>query len=268
MNKISAVIIAKNEQNMIEDAIESVLFCDEIIVIDNNSKDDTFTLSQKLGAKVYETDANDFSELRNLGLEKAESDWILYLDADERIDETLQKEIKKALSSKEFSSYFLKRKNYYLGKNEWPYVEKILRLFKKNDLESWIGEIHESPRVKGRTGILDGFILHFTHRDLESMVTKTASWSTIEASIRLKNQHPQMIWWRFPRVMLTAFIKSYILQGGYKAKTVGLIESIYQAFSIFITYAKLWEMQNKIKNQKSRLPKSSTGGQAKVKTPA
>jgi len=249
MNKISAVIIAKNEENMIEDAIESVSFCDEIIVIDNNSKDDTSSVSEKLGAKVYETDANDFSELRNLGLKKAESDWILYLDADERVDETLSKEIKKAVGSYEYSSYFLKRKNYYLGKNEWPYVEKILRLFKKDDLESWIGEIHESPTVKGKSGTLDGFILHFTHRDLESMVSKTASWSTAEAYIRFKSQHPPMSWWRFPRVMLTAFIKSYILQGGYKAKTAGLIESIYQAFSIFITYAKLWEMQNKIKNK-------------------
>lgn len=247
MNKISAVIIAKNEENMIEDAIESVSFCDEIIVVDNNSKDETSALSQKLGAKVYETDTNNFSDLRNLGFKKAENEWILYIDADERIDETLQEEIKKAVNSKDYSSYFIKRKNYYLGKNEWPYIEKILRLFKKSDLEGWMGEIHESPKVQGKSSILNGFILHFTHRDLESMVLKTASWSAIEASIRLRNKHPQMTWWRFPRVMLTEFIKSYFLQKGFKAKTPGLIESIYQAFSIFITYAKLWEMQNKIK---------------------
>ena len=253
MTKISGVIIAKNEEDMIEEALESISFCDELIVIDNNSKDKTSELAEKIGAKVYKTDTNDFSELRNLGIKKAEIEWILYLDADERIDGQLQKEIKNALKSNDYSSYFLKRKNYYLGKNEWPYIEKILRLFKKDSLEGWIGKIHESPKISGKSGNLNGFILHFTHRDLESMVFKTASWSTIEASIRLRKGHPEMSWWRFPRVMLTAFIKSYILQGGYKAKTAGLIESIYQAFSIFITYAKLWEMQNKMKNQKSKL---------------
>lgn len=243
MNKISAVIIAKNEQNMIEDALESLSFCDEIIVIDNNSIDKTSEVSQKLGAKVYETNTNNFSDLRNLGLQKSENDWVLYLDADERIDETLKKEIEKAVSSQEFSSYFLKRKNYYLGKNEWPYIEKIIRLFKKNDLEGWMGEIHESPKIKGRTGTLNGFILHFTHRDLESMVFKTALWSTTESLLRYNSNHPQMSWWRFPRVMISAFLASYIKQRGYRAGAVGLIESIYQAFSAFITYAKLWELQ-------------------------
>ena len=85
--------------------------------------------------------------------------------------------------------------------------------------------------------------MHYTHRDLESMVNKTAAWSSIEAAQRYKQNHPKISWWRFPRVMLTAFFNSYIIQGGYKAKTVGIIESVYQAFSIFITYAKLWEMQ-------------------------
>ena len=84
------------------------------------------------------------------------------------------------------------------------------------------------------------------------MVNKTLAWSKIDAELRFKSGHPRMTWWRFPRVMLTAFFDSYIKQGGWKVGTIGLIESLYQSYSIFITYARLWEMQNKlkIKNEK------------------
>ena len=105
--------------------------------------------------------------------------------------------------------------------------------------------MHESPIVEGAIGQLQSPIVHFSHRDLFSMVEKTNEWSEIEAKLRFKSQHPKMTWWRFPRVMMTAFFNSYILQGGWKIGTVGIMESIYQAFSTFITYAKLWELQKK-----------------------
>ncbi len=249
MSKISVVIIAKNEEQMIGECLESLSFCDEIVLIDNSSTDKTVEIAQNHKAVIYKSVATDFSELRNLGLAKAVHDWVFYVDADERVDDGLKKEIIDVIENSEFDSYFVKRKNYYLGKNEWPYIETILRLFRKENITGWSGEIHESPKITGKTGILEGFLLHFTHRDLESMVLKTLAWSQTEALLRLKANHPKITWWRIPRVMLTAFMKSYILQGGYKARTVGLIESIYQAFSIFITYAKLWEMQNKVKTK-------------------
>ncbi|MEK7159985.1 MAG: glycosyltransferase family 2 protein [Patescibacteria group bacterium] len=251
MKKISAIIIAKNEESMIKDAIESVLFCDEIIVVDNGSVDKTKEIAQKY-AKVYDFKSSSFADLRNFGLSKVEFDYVLYLDTDERISEELKKNIRKVLSeASEYSAFRLLRKNYYLGENEWPYVEKLERLFKKDKLSKWKGELHESPIVDGKIGELDGYIFHFTHRDLESMLEKTIKWSTTESLLRYNTNHPQMTWWRFPRVMISAFLNSYVKQRGYKAGTIGIIESIYQAFSAFITYAKLWELQNrsKIKNK-------------------
>jgi glycosyltransferase involved in cell wall biosynthesis len=244
MTKISGIIIARNEEKMIGEALDSLSFCDEIIVIDNGSTDKTKEIAQSKGAKIYEMRTNDFSELRNYGLSKAEGAWILYLDADERIDEDLRTSIKKIVSeNSKYSAFFLKRKNYYFGKHEWPYIEKLERLFKKEKIKQWKGRLHESPVIEGETGQLDGFILHFTHRDLESMLNKTIEWSSAEALLRYNNGHPQMTWWRFPRVMISAFLNSYIKQRGYKAGAVGVIESMYQAFSMFITYAKLWELQ-------------------------
>jgi hypothetical protein len=129
--------------------------------------------------------------------------------------------------------------------HEWPKVEEMGRLFKKDKLKQWKGELHETPIFDGEISKIDeGYILHFTHRDLESMLNKTIEWSTQEALLRYNSGHPKMTWWRFPRVMLTGFLGSYIGQGGYKAGATGVVESVYQAFSMFITYAKLWELQS------------------------
>lgn len=245
MNKISAVVIARNAEDVIVDCLVSLKFCDEIIVIDAMSKDKTSEIAQKNGAKVYEFEPDDYAGSRNLGLQKASNDWILYVDTDERVSSELARNIKRKIKETEYSAFRIKRKNFYLGKHEWPYIEKLERLFKKEKLKGWHGKIHESPQVEGKIGNLEGFLFHYTHSDLSSMVSKTIEWSKIEADLRFNANHPPMKLWRFPRVMFTAFFNSYIKQKGYRAGTAGLIESIYQSFSIFITYARLWELQNK-----------------------
>lgn len=243
MYKISAVVIAKNSEEQIEDCLRSLKFCDEIIVVDSGSKDKTIQIAKKYGAKVFEVSGLDFAQARNVGLQRAGFDWILYVDTDERVTPELAKNIKQIVKINGFAAYKLRRKNFYFGNHEWPYIEKLERLFKRQNLKGWYGKIHESPQFFGKLGELDGYLLHYTHRDLSSMVEKTIEWSKIEAELRFKANHPKMAWWRFPRVMITAFLNSYIKQQGYKAGVVGLIESVYQSFSIFITYARLWELQ-------------------------
>jgi glycosyltransferase involved in cell wall biosynthesis len=251
MKKISAVIIAKNDEKMITGALDCLSFCDEIIVIDNGSTDKTKEIALKRGAKIFKINSGDFSELRNLGLSKSSYDYILYLDTDERLDKDLIENIKKLLEKdSKFSAFKLKRKNYYFGDYEWPYIENLERLFRKDNLKGWKGKLHESPIIDGEVGRLNGYITHFTHRDLESMLNKTIDWSQKEAMLRFNAGHPKMTWWRFPRVMITGFLNSYIKQKGYKAGTTGVVESIYQAFSMFITYARLWEMQKQMDSKK------------------
>jgi glycosyltransferase involved in cell wall biosynthesis len=248
MKKLSAVIIAKDSADYIAKSLESVSFCDQIIVIDNDSKDDTAKVAKDKKAEVFNFSGDDFSELRNFGIKKAEGDFILYIDSDEVVDDVLRSEILKVLEQDNSkSSYYVVRKNFYFGDSPWPGNERIERLFLKDHLKGWQGKIHESPIVDGDKGLLKGYLLHFTHRDLTSMLNKTIEWSKIEADLRLKANHPLMSWWRFPRVMITAFFDSYIKKKGYKAGTVGIIESIFQSYSAFITYARLWEMQQKNK---------------------
>lgn len=247
--KISVLILTKNEEENINKCIESVRqLADEIIVVDAQSRDKTAEIGKSLGAKVFVHPFSDFAEARNFALQKAGRDWLLYIDADERVTPELAKSIKYAvLRSKENNliAYRIRRKNFYLGGHEWPELDKLERLFKKDKLKGWYGRLHESPVIEGKIGEIDGFLLHYTHRDLSSMLRKTIEWSKVEAELRFKADHPKMTWWRFPRVMIGEFFKYYIKQKGFKAGAVGLIESLYQAFSIFITYARLWELQQK-----------------------
>lgn len=245
MENISAIIISKNAEEMIADCLQSVSFCDEIIVVDGGSVDKTNEIAKKFGVKIVKGTSSSFAEQRNIGLRAAKGEWVFYVDADERVSKELKSRITiHELRDQKFTAYKIKRKNFYFGNHEWPYVESLERLFRRDKLKGWQGELHESPVIDGEVGELDGFLLHYTHRDLTSMLEKTILWSEVEAILRFDAHHPKMTWWRFPRVMLTAFYDSYVRQQGWKAGTAGLVESIYQAFSMFITYARLWEMQN------------------------
>ncbi len=243
--KISAIIIARNEANRIEDCLKSLSFVEEIVLVDNGSEDETLNIAKKYHAEIVEAQGLDFSYLRNIGREKAKGTWLLYIDADERISLELQKEILSLVNKKTpFQAYNLLRQNYFLGK-KWPKTENMVRLMKKNVLIGWQGALHETPIINGKIGFLQNLMLHYTHRSLKEMIEKTNEWSEIEATLRYQNNHPQMTWWRFMRVIISSFYQTFVINEGWKAGTVGLIESIYQAYSMFITYAKLWEKQNK-----------------------
>lgn len=249
MVRLSAIIIAKNSAEMIGECFESVRFCDEIIVVDGHSTDKTVEISKALGAVVVEGSPTDFSKQRMVGLQKAKGEWVLYVDTDERVSQELAKNILETFDyfDSRVSVYKVQRKNFYLGNHAWPKIEKLERFFRKKDLTSWYGQLHESPSFTGLTGELDGYLFHYTHRDLFSMLVKTNLWSEIEAKLRFDANHPPVVWWRFFRVFLTGFWDSFIVQRGFAVGTAGLIESVYQGFSMFVTYAKLWEMQQEKK---------------------
>lgn len=242
--KISAIIISYNAEHIIEDCIQSLRFCDEVIVVDSGSTDKTREKAKALGAILVKTEQGDFAKQRNEGMSHARGEWILYVDTDERVSPDLAKELQQAAEEQKFTAYKIKRKNFYLGNNEWPRIEQLERFFQKKYLKGWHGKLHETAIVEGEIGILDGYLYHYTHKTLEEMLTKTISWSQVEAQLRIDAKHPPVVWWRLIRVMATGFLNSYIAQGGWRVGTAGLVESIYQAYSMLITYVRLWEMQH------------------------
>lgn len=250
--KISMVIIGKNAQDLIKECLDSVKWAEEVVYLDGGSTDKTLEIVKKFKkAKIKKQKKKnmDFAAWHNQGIEESQGEWIFYLDTDERITPQLKKEILKVIkNSKEFSAYAVPRQNVLLGKpvkfgGWWPDYQ--IRLFKREKLKKWKGKLHEQPVFEGNLGYLKNPMIHITHRDLSSMVTKTNQWSEIEADLLYKSGHPPMTWWRFWRIMLTEFWERGIKKQGWRDGDVGWIEIIYQMFSRFITYAKLWEKQQK-----------------------
>lgn len=248
--KTSAIIIAKNAGRLIEDCLESVSWVDQIVLVDTGSTDETLELAKRFGVKVVETKDGDFSEWRNLGAKSAKSDWLLYIDSDERVTEKLREEIKRTILEGVDVAYAIPRKNFLLGHEMhwggwWP--DYVLRLIRKDALIEWRGKLHEQPKIKGKVGKLRNPLIHVTHRSLSEMVEKTNDWSEIEAQLLFVSHHPKMTWWRFFSVAFREFWYRGVLKLGFLDGPVGIIEIIYQMYSRTITYAKLWEMQLELK---------------------
>lgn len=245
---ISAVVLAKNEEHRIGKCLSRLSWVDERIVIDNGSTDKTRDIARRHKATIIIDDTHDFSYLRTIGKNHAHGEWLLYVDADEEVTVKLQQALQHIVDTfseaQDSHGYFIRRENVYLG-HSWPYKDKMQRFFWKKSLRKWEGTLHETAIVDGAIGTIEEPLLHDTHRTLEEMTDKTNQWSEVEARLRFSAHHPPVVWWRFLRVMLTAFLDSFVHQGGWRAGVVGWIESIYQAFSMFITYAKLWELQQK-----------------------
>ncbi len=250
---LTVIIIAKNEEARLRDCIESVRWATEIIVVDNGSTDKTQEMAKRLKVHVVSATNGAFDELRNIGLSYAHGDWVLYLDADERVTQKLADALRSVMDSYQAESpkgYYITRKNYYLGVL-WPTPDKMHRFFRREFLRGWKGSLHETAIVEGTVATITEPLIHDTHRTLTEMVAKTNRWSEIEAALRLQSNHPPVVSWRLIRVYFTGFLRTYVQGGGWRAGTVGMIESMYQGFSMFITYAKLWELQKNHDTQKN-----------------
>lgn len=254
-SKLSVIIIAKNEEEVIGECLESVKWADEIIVLDTGSADKTVEVAKNYGAKVFKYEGSheiDYSAWRNYASKKATGDWLFYIDADERVTPLLRKEIEKITNNQQqtpntYAAYAIPRRNIRLGKELryggwWP--DYVLRLIKKDKLERWEGKLHEQPKIKGEIGKLKEPFVHFSHRgSFEHKVANTIVWSGLEAEMLYKADHPPMTIRRFLGAMAREFWLRMIKYQAWRDGTEGILEAIYQVFSVFITYARLWEMQ-------------------------
>ncbi len=246
---ISVVIIARNEEDRIETCIKSVSWADEIIVVDNDSSDKTKEVSKKHTEKVYTIKSNNFSDIRNFALDKVKGDWLFFVDADERVTLDLKNEILSLIvSDPKDSVWKVSRRNIILGEEKkykafWP--DYVIRLFKRDKLQGYTGEVHEQPQYSGTLGTLKNSLIHLTHRDIDSMVLKSLDWANIDANLRFKAGHPKMTGPRFVKILMSEIYNQLVKRGGYKGGTVGVIDGLLQAFSLYITYVKLWQLQRK-----------------------
>lgn len=250
--KLSIIVLAGNEAEVISDCLKSANFADEIILVLANSTDDTKKIAKslKLPLKIVETKDEynkNFSKWRNLGYKASSGEWLMYLDADERITPELRDEITKTIIKPLSNSYYvIPRANHFLGKRVrygGSYPDYVKRLYFRKNFSGYQGYLHEEPLVKGEFGYLKNDLLHFTHRNLSSMINKTLVWTDMEAQALFDSNHPPVVWWRFPRMMFTKIWQRLIKEQMWRDGIVGWISVIFEAFDTFIIYARLWEKQ-------------------------
>jgi glycosyltransferase involved in cell wall biosynthesis len=252
--KLSIVVLVGNEEDLIGKCLESCKFADENILVMANSTEKVKEIALKTIPKIKITETKDeynknFTKWRNLGYKLATGKWILYIDVDEVISEELRKEILEIVEQPvKYSYYVIPRANHYLGKRVrfgGSYPDYVKRLYLRKDFGGYTGVLHEEPIIKGEMGYLKSDLLHYTHRDLHSMLDKTNSWTDMEAQALFEANHLPVVWWRFPRMMITKFWERAIKQQMWKDGTVGWVSVIFEMFDTYVIYAKLWELQQK-----------------------
>ncbi len=233
---------------MIGECLLSLEFSDEIIVVDSGNTDSTNDIAESFGVKIVSCDSNSYAEFRNAGLKAAHGDWVLYVDADERVTPLLKKEIEQIMSSPTSGlAYQIPRKNIYL-RREMHYggwgSDRVIRFFKKSALEKYEGQLHEQPVFSGELRTMNHELIHYSHRDLSSMLDKTLDFTAHEAQLRYAANHPPIVWWRLVRVMFTEFWLRFVKLSAWRDGVEGVIDGLFQVFNSFVIYARLWEMQS------------------------
>lgn len=247
---ISAIINTLNEEKNIENAIKSVnKFVDEIIVVDMHSDDNTRKLAKKLGAKVYKHAPLGYVEpARNYAISKATKDWILILDADEKVSKELSEHLVKITKDPDADYYRLPRKNIIFGKwiehsRWWP--DYNIRFFRKGHV-SWTEIIHSVPETEGKGLDLkaseENAIIHNNYTSIEQYVDRLNRYTTHHAKLMLKDKY-KFKWTDLIKKPSGEFLSRYFQAEGYKDGLHGLALASLQSFSELVLYLKVWQTQ-------------------------
>jgi glycosyltransferase involved in cell wall biosynthesis len=245
---LSVVIITKNSQDVIKACLDSVSKAKEVIIIDDYSTDDTLKIAKKYTDKIYTNKLKSFPDQRNFGATKVNSDWFIFLDADERLTKENIIEIKTLISNTSHVAFRFKRQNYFSGTKIrhggfWPDYQT--RLFKRLSFKGVKGATHEQYLFDGSLGTLKHVVPHFPDRSIALGLTKSLIWTPAEAQALFEANHPRITWWRILKVMIFEFCYRYFKTQGFRDGYIGFSEAIIQSINKFFIYQQVWELQNK-----------------------
>ena len=251
MGKLGALVLTYNEADNISECLASLEWVDQLVVVDSYSDDGTKELVKEYTNQVYQREFDDFASQRNFGLSKLSTEWVLVVDADERVTPELQTEIEEVLENPQVEGYRIPRKNYFLGK--WIkycgwYPDYTLRLFKSKN-NHYSGLVHEGLDLVGKVEELDNTLLHYTYRNLEHYLDKSNHYTTLDAQKKYQAGKQKGLLYILLRPIVE-FIKKYFLKKGFLLGAQGLILSVLSSYYQFLKYAKLWE-KNKDSDENS-----------------
>lgn len=243
--RTSVTVITRDEQHTIEACLKSVQWADEIIVLDSGSRDATVEISRRYTDKVFETDWPGFGVQKNRALERASGDWVLSLDADERVTPALAAEIRARLSQSQANGFVIPFKSSYLGRfmrhGDWR-GERHLRLFRRVNGRFTNDRVHERLIVEGKVEDLRHPIEHHSYDDLEEVLDKVNRYSTEGAALKLERGQRSSMAKALSHACWT-FFKGYLLTGGFLDGREGFLLAVSNAEGCFYRYVKLIYLQ-------------------------
>ena len=247
--RVALCVITKNEEEHIAGCLSSVTAIEglvqEVVVLDSGSTDRTVEIAREHGARVETHPFDGYIEQKNRAISLATADWILALDADERLTPELGREMLEALAAPDLPAGFsMPRRNRYLGRwirhGRW-YPDRKVRLFSR-ERGRWGGRNpHDHVQVDGPVRDLRGDLLHYSYASLSDHVRQIDSFTTIMA----REKHAEGVRGRFWRLLVHppfSFVKGYFLQAGFLDGRAGFVVAVMGAYYVFVKYAKLWEL--------------------------
>jgi glycosyltransferase involved in cell wall biosynthesis len=249
MLRLSAILITKNEENHISECLASLAWCDEIIIVDSGSTDNTVTLCRSFTDKILITKKwPGFGPQKNIALAKATGEWVLSIDADERVPEALQQEIQQAITQSTYTAFRIPRQSRYCGRwikhSGWT-PDYVIRLFRRDCARFSDDLVHEKVQIlQGKIGTLTIPLRHYSFNSLEEVLDKINHYSTASAQQHdaqgKKSSLTKAIWHG-----LWAFWRTYILRAGFLDGREGFMLAVSNAEGTYYRYLKLMYLQKK-----------------------
>ena len=248
MPRLSAIVIAKNEAANIADCLDSLSFCDEIVVVDGGCSDDTVALAQAKGARVVSApDWRGYGPQKNLALSQAHGDWVLSVDADERVTPALAREIETAITEAKANGYRMPRLSSFCGKeihhSGW-YPDYVLRLFRRGKARFSDDLVHERVICEEPIGKLREPLRHNTMLRLEDALAKVNRYSTDGADMLLASGR-RIYFMSGIAHGFVAFLRTYFFRAGFLDGAEGFMIALYNAETTYYRYMKAWLKQRR-----------------------
>jgi glycosyltransferase involved in cell wall biosynthesis len=242
MPRLSAILITKNEAAHIGACLDSIAFCDERVVVDSGSDDDTVAIATARGAAVHHHPWEGFGRQKAVALSHATGDWVLLIDADERVTPALAAQIQKVVAQADANGYEMPRLSTFLGRemrhSGW-YPDYILRLFRRGKARISDDLVHERVICDGAVSRLSEPLLHFPVATLESALSRVDRYSTANAEMLIRSGRRVSFASGFLHGLFT-FFKTYILRAGFLDGREGFLIAVLNAEGAYYKYMKAW----------------------------
>ncbi|WP_428228883.1 glycosyltransferase family 2 protein [Flavobacterium sp.] len=242
--KLSVIILTYNEEFYIADAIRSVEFADEIIVLDSHSTDATAEIVSNLGATLIFRKFDNYSNQRNYAIESATGEWVLFLDADERVSDKLKHEILDCINLNNCDAFRIWFPHFFMDRFLFHYTDKVTRLI-KNDNIRFENEVHEKLVLKSKPPVLKNHMIHYTYKNLIHFISKKDKYAWFQAQMSFEKGKKAtlflLMFKPFYRFFHTYFIKRVYLDG-----VPGLAAAAIDAYGVFSRYAKIILLEKKL----------------------